>query len=313
MRGDYDGDSSADDRSMAERMARARNGTGRSSEQHLPDGRVILKRRNPMPGGGFVSTYADITQLKRVEKALAEKARALESTLDELRRSNTELEQFAYVASHDLQEPLRMVASYCQLLARRYGEELGADGKEFIGYAVDGAERMQRLINDLLMYSRVGTRAKEPVSVALDDALAMAVQNLKIAIEESGGRVTHDPLPTVMGDAVQITQLFQNLIGNALKFRRDVPPEVQVGVTGNETHWMVSVADNGIGMEPAYYDRIFLIFQRLHERGKFPGTGIGLAVCKKIVERHGGTISVASEPGRGSTFTFSLPKQGGPS
>jgi signal transduction histidine kinase len=313
MRGDYDGDSSSDDRSMAARMARARNATGRSSEQHLPDGRVILKRRNPMPGGGFVSTYADITQLKRVEKALAEKARALESTLDELRRSNTELEQFAYVASHDLQEPLRMVASYCQLLARRYGEELGADGKEFIGYAVDGAERMQRLINDLLMYSRVGTRAKEPVPVALDDALAMAVQNLKIAIEESGGRVTHDPLPTVMGDAVQITQLFQNLIGNALKFRRDVPPEVHVGVTENETRWMVSVTDNGIGMEPAYYDRIFLIFQRLHERGKFPGTGIGLAVCKKIVERHGGTITVASEPGRGSTFTFSLPKQGGPS
>lgn len=313
LRGDYDNDSTADHVSMSERMARAHAGTGRSSLQHLPDGRVIQKRRNPMPGGGFVSTYSDITGLKRAEAALEEKAHALESALDELRRSNTELEQFAYVASHDLQEPLRMVGSYCQLLARRYKDKLGEDGLEFIGYAVDGAERMQKLINDLLMYSRVGTRGKTPAPVALEKTLAAVEQNLKIAIEESGGRVTHDPLPAIVGDDVQMIQLFQNLIGNALKFRGDAAPAVHVGVAeepGDQGRVRISVRDNGIGIEPAYFERIFLIFQRLHERGKYPGTGIGLAVCKKIVERHGGTISVASTPGAGSTFSFTLPKEG---
>ncbi len=305
-RGDYDNDLS----SFEERVARARTGTGRASTHHLPDGRIMQKRRNPMPGGGFVSTYTDVTAIERAQAALAAKARELEAALDELRRSNTELEQFAYVASHDLQEPLRMVASYCQLIARRFADKLDADGQEFIAFAVDGAERMQRLINDLLAYSRVGTRAREPAPVALDEALDRALGNLKLAIEESGGRVVREPLPTIMGDGGQMTQLFQNLIGNALKFRDAAPPEVRIGARAGGDEWRVSVADNGIGMEPAYFDRIFLIFQRLHERGKYPGTGIGLAICKKIVERHGGRIEVASEPGRGSTFTFSLPKHG---
>jgi signal transduction histidine kinase len=312
-RGDYDSDASSDLASMEERLARAREGVGRSSLQQLPDGRIIQKRRNPMPGGGFVSTYSDITSLKRAEAALAEKAGELEAALDDLRRSNTELEQFAYVASHDLQEPLRMVGSYCQLLARRYGDKLGEDGKEFVGFAVDGAERMQKLINDLLMYSRVGTRGKEPAPVDLEKVIAAVEQNLKIAIGESAGTVTHDPLPTVMGDDVQMIQLLQNLIGNALKFRRDVPPAVHVSAEEDDKtpgRWTISVTDNGIGIEPAYFERIFLIFQRLHERGKYPGTGIGLAVCKKIVERHGGSISVESTPGEGTTFSFTLPKQG---
>jgi light-regulated signal transduction histidine kinase (bacteriophytochrome) len=313
MRGDYDSDDSADNISMEDRVARARSGTGRSSLQTLPDGRVIQKRRNAMPGGGFVSTYSDITGLKRTEEALAEKARALEAALDELKRSNTELEQFAYVASHDLQEPLRMVGSYCQLLSRRYRDTLGEDGQEFIGYAVDGAERMQKLINDLLMYSRVGTRGKTPAPVPLEKIMEAVEQNLKIAIQESGGRVTHDPLPVIMGDDVQMVQLLQNLIGNALKFRGEAPPEVHVSADaapGDPRRWRISVRDNGIGIEPAYFDRIFQIFQRLHERGKYPGTGIGLAVCKKIVERHGGVISVASTPGAGSTFSFTLTKEG---
>lgn len=312
MRGDYDYDHTGDGESMKERMARARSGKGRSSSQHLADGRVIRKQRNHMPGGGFVSTYTDITALMQAEAALKEKARELQAAMDELQRSNAELEQFAYVASHDLQEPLRMVASYCQLLERRLGDKLGEDGKEFIGYAVDGAERMQKLINDLLLYSRVGTRGKEPAPVALGEVMDAAVQNLKVAIDEAGASVTRDELPTVMADDVQMIQLFQNLIGNAVKFHRDVPPEVHVGARETETGWEIDVTDNGIGMKPAYFDRIFLIFQRLHERGKYPGTGIGLAVCKKIVERHGGVITVASEPDRGSTFTFSLPRNGEP-
>ena len=305
-RGDYGNDSS----SFADRVARARKATGRSTQQTLPDGRIVQKRRNAMPGGGFVSTYSDITRLKRAEAALAEKAEALETALAELRRSNSELEQFAYVASHDLQEPLRMVASYCQLLGRRYRDRLDDDAREFIDYAVDGAARMQQLINDLLTYSRVGSRAKEPVAVDLGTVLDAALLNLKVAVEDSGGRITRDPLPTVMGDDVQLTQLFQNLIGNALKFRREVPPEIHVGAAEEPERWLISVADNGIGMESAYFDRIFVIFQRLHERGKYPGTGIGLAICKKIVERHGGRIEVASEPGRGTTFTIALPKRG---
>ncbi len=305
-RGDY----VDDDSTTRERIARARNATGRSSEQALPDGRVIQKRRNAMPDGGFVSTYSDITALKQAQDALADKARELEVAMEDLRRSNTELEQFAYVASHDLQEPLRMVGSYCQLLARRYADKLDDDAREFIAFAVDGAGRMQRLINDLLLYSRVGTRGKEPQAVALDDMLDRALANLKMAIEDADGRVTHDPLPTIMGDDVQMIQLFQNLIGNALKFHRDVPPEVHVGTREEAGRWLVSVSDNGIGMEPAYFERIFLIFQRLNKRGEYPGTGIGLAICKKIVERHGGQITVESEPGRGSTFTFSLPKHG---
>ncbi len=241
---------------------------------------------------------------------IAERERAeeeLKQTLVDLERSNKELEQFAYLSSHDLQEPLRMVASYVQLLARRYQGKLDSDADEFIAYAVEGATRMQWLINDLLNYSRVGTRGK---AFELSDCAAVlerALANLETAIEESGAVVTLDPLPTVMGDDVQLAQLFQNLIDNAIKFRSDKPPEVHIGVERADSGWLFSVRDNGIGIDPQYAERIFVIFQRLYSRREYPGTGAGLAICKKIVERHGGRIWVESERGKGSTFYFTLP------
>ncbi len=245
---------------------------------------------------GIVVNFRDVTRRKQYEA--------------ELQRSNEELEQFAYVASHDLQEPLRMVSSYTQLLARRYLEQLDSDADEFIGYAVDGAERMQQLINDLLSYSRVGTHGKELAPTALWTAVEGATANLRLAIEECGARITSDTLPTVMGDRPQLAQLFQNLIGNAVKFRGKEPPEVHVGAEWKGGEWLISVRDNGIGLEPQYADRVFVIFQRLHVRGKYEGTGIGLAICKRIVERHGGRIWVESAPGEGSTFYFTLSAAG---
>jgi PAS domain S-box-containing protein len=229
----------------------------------------------------------------------------LDHRLQDLARSNAELEQFAYVASHDLQEPLRMVASYNQLLARRYKGKLDKDADDFIGFSVEGVTRMQRLINDLLAYSRVGTRGGERVDVDLAEVLGLVRSNLERAICDTKAIITNDPLPQVMADPGQMLQLLQNLVGNAIKFHRDdEAPAVHVGVKPDGKTFYVK--DNGIGIDPQFFDRIFVIFQRLNAREKYPGTGIGLAICKKIVERHGGRIWVESEPGKGSTVLFTL-------
>jgi PAS domain S-box-containing protein len=241
----------------------------------------------------------DITDRKRAEDELRQ-------TLAELERSNQELERFAYVASHDLQEPLRMVASYTQLLAQRYRDRLDQDAQEFIGFAVDGAARMRRLINDLLDYSRVTTHGDSLAPVQAQAALGEALTNLRVAFQDTGGEITAAPLPWVLADATQLTQVFQNLIGNALKFRGEAPPRVHITVTPWRGMWRFAVADNGIGIDPQYFDRIFVIFQRLHPSRRYPGTGIGLALCQRIVERHGGRMWVESTPGHGSTFYFTL-------
>lgn len=226
---------------------------------------------------------------------------------EELQRSNQELEQFAYVASHDLQEPLRMVSSYMQLIERRYKGKLDADADQFIDFAVDGAKRMQALIQALLAYSRVGSRGKPLEPTSCSKVLEEVLSNLQIAIEEAGATVTHDELPMVMADATQLSQLLQNLISNALKFRGTEAPLIHIGAKKEKGNWKFSVRDNGIGIEKQFFDRIFVIFQRLHTRGEYPGTGIGLAVCRKIVERHGGRIWLESEPGKGTTFYFTIP------
>ncbi len=250
---------------------------------------------------------------QQLQKEIEERNRteeALKKYAIELGRSNAELQQFAYVASHDLQEPLRMVASFTQLLAERYQGKLGADADEFIGYAVDGARRMQVLVNDLLAYSRVSTRAKEFVAVDCERVLQTVLANLEKTLQETRGQVTHDLLPTVQGDETQLWQVLQNLVGNALKFHGSEPPRVHVSAQQISGEWRFSVRDNGIGIDPQQADRIFLLFQRLHTRAEYPGTGMGLAISKKIVERHGGRIWVESEPGKGSTFYFSLPIKG---
>jgi signal transduction histidine kinase len=246
------------------------------------------------------SVSREITERQRAEKELKE-------TLGELARSNAELEQFAYVASHDLQEPLRMVSSYVQLLARRYKSKLDKDADEFIGFAVDGANRMQTLINDLLTYSRVGTKGKPFQTTDCNEVFSEALLNLSAATEESGAIITSDNLPTVMTDKTQMVQLIQNLVANAIKFRNKDRPRIHVSSEQKNSTWVFSVSDNGIGIDSQYYERIFAIFQRLHGKTEYPGTGIGLAVCKRIVERHGGRMWVDSECGKGSRFYFTTP------
>jgi signal transduction histidine kinase len=239
---------------------------------------------------------------KRAEEELALRAR-------ELARSNEELERFAYVASHDLQEPLRMVASYTQLLARRYRGKLDADADEFISFAVNGVARMQRLIQDLLAYSRVGKSNAPLPAIDPGPVFAGCLANLKAVIEATSAVITADPLPVVRADPGLLGQLLQNLMSNALKFRRkDLAPRLHLSVQRREREWQFSLRDNGIGMEPRYFERIFVLFQRLHTQEDYPGTGIGLALCKKIVERHGGRIWVESTVGQGSTFHFTLPR-----
>jgi signal transduction histidine kinase len=242
----------------------------------------------------------EVGERERAEAAQAELAK-------ELARSNTELEQLAYVASHDLQEPLRMVSSYMQLLKKKYHGQLDAEAHEFIEFAVDGANRMQALINDLLAYSRVGMAAIRLQPAASAKALDAALSALRLAIAESGARIEQGDLPEVVGDVAQLTQLFQNLIANAIKFRGEKPLQIVVSAEPEDGFWRFSVQDNGIGIAPEYHERIFVMFQRLHRRSEYLGTGIGLAVCKKIVERHGGRIWVESDAGQGATFKFTLP------
>lgn len=242
--------------------------------------------------------YADSVSRLDVKRRHAEQ---------ELQRSNEELERFAYVASHDLQEPLRMVASYVQLLAKRYKGKLDSDADEFIDFAVDGAVRMKGLIEDLLAVSRVGTRGAPLIPTDANAVLERAIAGLRLAIDEAGASVTSDRLPVVAADTGQLERVFLNLISNALKFRGVAAPRVHVSAEARDEQWIFRVQDNGIGIEPQYFDRIFLLFQRLHAKTQYPGTGLGLAIAKKVVERHGGRIWVESEPGRGSSFFFSLP------
>ncbi|MFC1585923.1 ATP-binding protein [Fibrobacterota bacterium] len=249
---------------------------------------------------GIVCVAQDITDLKNAEAEL-------EARAAELSRSNADLEQFAYVASHDLQEPLRMVVSYLQLLERRYKGKLDENADEFINFAVDGAVRMKGLINDLLTYSRVGTSPEEMREVDCTDVLKGTLRVLSASIEESRAVVTHDALPKVMAVETQLGQLLQNLIGNAIKYRGEAAPAIHVGAEKKDDFWEFSISDNSIGMEERYLERIFVIFQRLHTKEEYAGTGIGLAICKKIVEKHNGRIWVTSKPGQGSRFYFTLP------
>jgi signal transduction histidine kinase len=257
----------------------------------------------PLTGFGMWTSW----KLARERNDLIQARQALEKSVVELARSNSDLQQFAYVASHDLQEPLRMVASYTQLLAKRYKGKLDADADEFIAYAVGGASRMQKLIQDLLSYSRVDTQGQAGEPTPVGSVLDYALGNLRAALEESRAEVTRDPLPTVMADERQLLQVFQNLLSNALKFRGEQPPRVHVSAERRGNEWVFSVRDNGIGIDPQYAGRIFVVFQRLHNISEYPGTGIGLAICKKIVERHGGRIWMESQPGQGATFYFTLP------
>jgi light-regulated signal transduction histidine kinase (bacteriophytochrome) len=244
-----------------------------------------------------------------LERAHAELERKVKDRTSELARSNRDLEQFAYVASHDLQEPLRTVASYTQLIARRYRGRLDADAEEYMDYIVDGVNRMQQLINALLNYSRVETRGRPFESTDCAKALADAVAALGPVIKETAAVIEHGDLPTVAADGKQLAQVFLNLVSNAIKFRSEAPPRVLVSATRDNGDWQFAVVDNGIGIAHEYRDRIFVIFQRLHTRRHYPGTGIGLAFCKKIVERHGGRIWVESEEGKGSTFYFTIPER----
>ena len=244
----------------------------------------------------------EIQERTLVEARLAAQAR-------ELARSNDDLEQFAYVASHDLQEPLRMIASYTQLLERRHQQSLTGEAAEFMHFIVDGALRMQRIINDLLAFSRVGTRTHAFVHLDLQATARRVIANLGAAIEESGAEISVATLPTVWADATQLELLLQNLVANAIKFRRTQAPRIVISAERADAAWVIAVADNGIGIEARFAERIFVIFQRLHSAAEYPGTGIGLAISKKVVERHGGRIWINSQPGQGSTFYFSLPDQ----
>jgi PAS domain S-box-containing protein len=300
----------ADDLRSAEDALAQQIGTGieliarRKDASEFPI-EIMLSPLESAEGILVTAAIRDISVRKRSEEHLVK-------TMGDLKRSNDELEQFAYVASHDLQEPLRMVASYTQLLARRYKGRLDSDADEFIDYAVDGSTRMQRLIQDLLTYSRAGTNGTALREIFSENALKEAIENLRATIEESGAVVTHDQLPAITTDGTQLAQVFQNLIGNAIKYHGAEVPHVHVSAMNNGANeWIFSVRDNGLGIDPQYFERIFIIFQRLHGPTEFKGTGIGLAICKKVLEGLGGRIWVESQPKNGSTFYFALPEGDG--
>lgn len=247
------------------------------------------------------STLVNIDDRKKAEVTLREYSESLS-------RSNSELEQFAYIASHDLQEPLRMIGSYLQLLEQRYKGRLDKDADDFINYSIDGANRLQQMINDLLVFSRVQTRGKEPTDTHVELALKGALENLRPSIQESKAKISYTNLPTVNADPIQLTMLFQNLLSNAIKFHGKETPEIKISSRIDKQMVEFCILDNGIGIDPQYKDRIFVIFQKLHNRDEYPGTGIGLAVCKRIIARHGGQIWVESKPGAGTKFYFTLPQ-----
>ncbi len=276
-----------------------------------PDGSVIwvrghisMLRRDGIIECG-IGVIEDVTDRRLVDQALAEKTAALA-------RSNEDLERFAYVASHDLQEPLRMVNMFGQLMVQRKAAQLDAEAQEFLGFMVDGGQRAHELVRDLLSLARLDSQAKPPEPVMLESVLGDTLDQLSDSLKKSGAVVTHDVLPTVMGDRSQLGQLLTNLVGNAVKFCGEAAPVVHVSAQRDRGFWRISVRDNGIGIEPRHFDRIFVIFQRLHLRSQHPGTGIGLSICKRVVERHGGRITVESTPGEGSTFSFTLPDTAAP-
>lgn len=255
-----------------------------------------------------IAIVRDVTELRRLDREIQQHLQEIERTNTELARSNKELEQFAYVASHDLQEPLRVISGYTQLLQRRYGDKLDATAQEYIASSLDSTKRLQQLIDDLLTFSRVSSRAKSFATVDLKDVLQVTISNLSALIDETQAQIIASALPNVTGDKTQIIQLFQNLLANALKFRRpDMAPEVHISASRDGDFWRITVADNGIGIAAHHAEKIFVIFQRLHSREKYPGTGIGLAICKKIIERHGGKIWLDTSVAQGATFHFTLP------
>ena len=255
--------------------------------------------KNGKPGI-IVGINQDITERKEIELKLNE-------NIKKLAQSNKELEQFAYITSHDLREPLRMITSFLQLLERRYHDQLDQDANEFIGFAVDGAKRLDAMTNDLLQYSKISSQKKEIIPVNFEHVLKHALENLKVQIEESNAIITHDPLPTINGDEQLKVQLFQNIIGNAIKYRSEKPPKIHISATKEKNQYLFSIKDNGIGMSSKHLEKIFTIFQRLHTQEDYEGTGIGLAIAQKIVHQQGGQIWVESEPGKGSTFYFTIP------
>ena len=256
--------------------------------------------------------FNDITEFKQTEKKLEDYQHSLEEKVkkrtEELTRSNSELEHFAYIASHDLREPLRMITSFLQLLERRYTNDLDQDAQEFIGYAVDGAKRLDQMINDLLTYSKVTSNERQFTPVNLEEVLNDTLINLKVAIEENNAVITHDSLPTILGDRKRLVQLFQNLISNSIKYRRNETPRIHISFKDEKTKYCFSIKDNGIGISPYHLKRIFTIFNRLHRIDEYEGSGIGLAIVQKIVYQHGGHIWVESEEGKGSKFNFTIPK-----